>query len=324
MSKRTGFTLVELLVVLTIIGVLVALLLPAVQAAREAARRMSCQNNLKQIVLSLQNYHDQFEVLPPGYIAHDIPEAAPSTNETGTGYGWFTLLLPFIEQRSLHRELDFKADCREPRNLEHGSIAFGANQCPTDPLSSYGASFVVTSGGRDLQLGRASYVGMYGYGDVTLRPGAPTGPGVLYRNSAVRMAMIHDGTSHTIVVGERAQQHRFTDDGSMVDASSTWYAAVPGVSRPAGLRGVAADRMEGPGSLVLATVGQPAADGLPELHNVPNTTNHIVGLSSQHGYGVNAAACDGAVHFVHKTIDYAVYRSLGERADARLSGGFGR
>src|SRR6056297_53414 len=89
-----GFTLIELLVVIAIIAVLVALLLPAVQQAREAARRSSCKNNLKQIGVALHNYHDTFSALPPGYIARNVSATAMAGMESGPGFAWGTMLLP--------------------------------------------------------------------------------------------------------------------------------------------------------------------------------------------------------------------------------------
>ena len=103
-KKRSGFTLVELLVVIAIIGILVALLLPAVQAAREAARRMSCGNNLKQIGLALHNYHDTYKTMPPA-IVYTRPPAQNARN--GRPYwGWGALVLPYVEQTPLHDALD--------------------------------------------------------------------------------------------------------------------------------------------------------------------------------------------------------------------------
>src|SRR5688500_207828 len=106
---KAGFTLVELLVVIAIIGILVALLLPAVQAAREAARRMSCGNNLKQIALSLQNYHDTYKVFPPGGVG--------SNNLANPNYAtWSIFILPFMEQQNLHSRYDFNVPNEHANN----------------------------------------------------------------------------------------------------------------------------------------------------------------------------------------------------------------
>jgi prepilin-type N-terminal cleavage/methylation domain-containing protein len=105
---RRGFTLVELLVVIAIIGILVALLLPAVQAAREAARRMSCSNNLKQISLGLHNYHDTYKTFPPDAIWYGNPKGTQAASGDQRHFTWITLLLPFIEQAPLHDAIDFR------------------------------------------------------------------------------------------------------------------------------------------------------------------------------------------------------------------------
>ena len=144
-----GFTLVELLVVIAIIGVLVALLLPAVQAAREAARRTSCSNNLKQIGLALHNYHDTFNVFPPGNfmaagpIPNPIPAnvVVPNANGCFTGAGsvrpgapWTVLVLPYIEQKPLHDSLDFNVEFNSYQNI--GTQTINTQRCRI-PISVY-------------------------------------------------------------------------------------------------------------------------------------------------------------------------------------------
>ncbi|MDA1048970.1 MAG: DUF1559 domain-containing protein [Planctomycetota bacterium] len=310
MNRRHGFTLIELLVVIAIIGILVALLLPAVQAAREAARRMSCTNNLKQIGLSLHHYHDTYKVFPPGYLANGVTETDPASAETGHGFAWGALLLPFIEQSSLHDHFEFSEDCRDTHNVHHGEEQLPGFRCPTDSGTD---TFEVTSGGTTYEIATANYVGIMGYGSVTMTPGKPMGPGIFYRNSQVRLADILDGTSNTIMIGERTQRHRFMAGGSIVDAHSTWYAAIPGAMRPAGMMAMT----EAAGSLVLGHVGQPAMGTMMAMHHTPNSTNHIVNFSSLHPGGINFVACDGSVHFLAETIDYNTFRWLGERADGK-------
>ena len=163
---------------------------------------------------------------------------------------------------------------------------------------------------------------MSGYGSLTEVPGWPAEPGVFYRNSAVRAVDIGDGLSCTILIGERSQRHDFVAGQPAADSSATWYAAIPGVVRPAGLSGTASKSLEGPASLVLGNVGQPATGRTPAVHHVFHKTNHIASMSSGHQHGINIGASDGAIHFLHELIDYELYRSLGQRDDGTLCSGF--
>ena len=132
-----GFTLVELLVVITIIGILIALLLPAVQAAREAARRMQCSNNLKQIGLALHNYHTAIGCFPPGYIsAYTAPgydaSGGYNTGDTGPGWGWGAMILPYLEQGNVWSQIHFNLDIKDPNNAASEPTSLPVFLCPSD------------------------------------------------------------------------------------------------------------------------------------------------------------------------------------------------
>lgn len=189
--------------------------------------------------------------------------------------------------------------------------------CPSDPASPRFA--VVDSNGDALTLPGSNSLGTFGYGIVTMSPGNTTG--VFFRNSSIQLRDITDGTSNTICVGERQSKHHFNRTDS-VAADTTWYAAIPGVIRPAGIMGVMSSLTEGPGSIILGHVGQTMTmAGIPmQMHATPNQTNHIVHFSSAHTGGVQFVLCDGSVHFLSKNVDYDTFRALGERADGRCRG----
>ncbi len=317
-GRKRGFTLIELLVVISIIAILISLLLPAVQQAREAARRTQCRNNLKQIGIALHNYHDIYNTFPPGYSARNIAAPAPASGETGPGYAWSFAILPQLEQTNLAASVNINLDAAAAVNLAaiQGKTV-PAYLCPTDPAP---INFDVTdASGGTLNLPTANYAGIAGYDNVTMNPGQ--GTGIFYRNSRVRFRDITDGTSSTICVGERMHKHNFNPPMATVNANSTWYAAIPGVMRPAGMMSMPM-MTEGPASMILGHVGQPPMMGMPAMERTPNTTNHIVHFSSQHTGGVQFLLCDGSTHFISQNIDYSVFRNLGERADGNVIGEF--
>src|SRR5690242_2517716 len=129
-ASRTGFTLIELLVVIAIIGVLIGLLLPAVQKVREAAARTQCVNNLKQIGLACHSYHDANNSFPPGYI--DGNPAGPSTpdNDVGPGWGWAAFLLPYVEQQNLYKQINFSQGVATGSNAALAQLPLKVYQCP--------------------------------------------------------------------------------------------------------------------------------------------------------------------------------------------------
>jgi prepilin-type processing-associated H-X9-DG protein/prepilin-type N-terminal cleavage/methylation domain-containing protein len=204
MLRRTAFTLVELLVVIAVIGTLVALLLPAVQQARESARRNACTSNQRQLGLALQGFHDAHQVFPPsGWTV-----AAPA-NPAGKFVGWRALVLPHLEQTSLHSRYNFSAHWWEGTNLDLGGQRLKVFFCPSVPQRLTVTSAVAKSPrpalAFPLALAPADYEALMGV-QPTVNPGLYATPlanrSVLYRNSATRIAEVTDGTSQTIIVVE--------------------------------------------------------------------------------------------------------------------------
>jgi prepilin-type N-terminal cleavage/methylation domain-containing protein/prepilin-type processing-associated H-X9-DG protein len=283
-NARPGFTLIELLVVIAIIAVLIALLLPAVQAAREAARRIQCVNNLKQLGLALHNYHDATLILPPGYIA-----AAPFTDaetDTSPGWSWASMILPQLEQAPLYASINFSLPVQAPANSTGAATSVAAFLCPSDQFQ--GPTFAVTDGfGNTVAtVGASSYAASTGddasdtaFGFDNLGNGC----GLFFRDSAIRIASITDGTSQTIMLEERAWGN----------AEGTWVGAVAGgyIQRgPFNPCPGSADATYQAPCLVLA-----------HCHMINTNADSDSGLddsSSFHPAGANQLFGDGSVHFL--------------------------
>ncbi len=217
-----GFTLVELLVVIAIIGILVALLLPAIQAARESARKTSCRNNLHQIGVAMHNYESAFRKLPPGYVY------AAGSQGNALGHSWTDMILPFMELKNMYDAINFKLPIYDPVNAAIREQHIGSLLCPTDDVSPTGFVEMGTE-----RYAMACYVANFGTPDLDLDQeqelapsGRPWGP--FYRNSKTKLKDITDGTTRTLMVGER-QNGPFRTQGSHgvhVEYETTWAGAV--------------------------------------------------------------------------------------------------
>ncbi|MEO8498190.1 MAG: DUF1559 domain-containing protein [Planctomycetota bacterium] len=285
-SQHKAFTLVELLVVIAIIGILVALLLPAVQAAREAARRMSCYNNLKQIGLALHNYHDTYQALPMGWIGLETPNGRV-LSEGEPGWGWAAHLLPFIEQNTVTDIVRDTLPIIDPLNQAARDTHLPIYRCPSDANSRQFFDLEDAGGAVLATVPTANYVGMFGTTELAdcegLAPGVQCrGTGAFYHNSSTRFRDFIDGTSSTLLVGERSSKH----------GGSTWLGAVPGADESF--------------ARILAITDHP-----------PNSPgSHLDDPGSYHPAGTNFVFADGSVHLIVETIDLNVYYGL-----ATLQGG---
>src|SRR6266480_7037331 len=203
MKLRRGFTLIELLVVIAIIGVLIALLLPAVQKVREAANRLQCKNNQKQIGLALHNYHDRMKSFPMGYFSDLNGPAGRDTNgnctynEIGPGWGWAAYLLDDLEQGNVKRQIRFDLRISDSLNASVREIQLPIFVCPSEVES--GPITVVDANGNPIcNVGRSSYVAMNGVLGVT--GDAFDNNGAFLRNKYMRIEEITDGLSNTFLI----------------------------------------------------------------------------------------------------------------------------
>ncbi|MCA8990646.1 MAG: DUF1559 domain-containing protein [Planctomycetaceae bacterium] len=304
-QSHHGFTLIELIIVMGVIAVLVALLLPAVQQAREAARRTTCKNNLKQLGLALTNYQGLHDVIPPGYVARDVAPDDPYTAEVGSGYAWSTLLLPFLDQISLQRRLDLRGNSTDQLSIAVAATQVPAFICPSDKGE---LTFTLKSGVGDMTLSRTNYVGVYGTGDLSALPGAPTSRGVFYRNSGTGIYDLKDGASHTLLLGERMSP-QFKDNYPRECCAATWYAVPPGAAYQSDNSGAFQ-----PPWLVLGATKDTSNSSLIPL-NGPRAS---APFSSQHVGGIQVVLADGSVRFISENIDHEQFRQLGEIADGGL------
>ncbi|HTN77756.1 MAG TPA: DUF1559 domain-containing protein, partial [Pirellulaceae bacterium] len=200
---RRGFTLVELLVVISIIGVLVGLLLPAVQSARESARRMQCQNNLKQLSLAVRNYESSMKSLPPAITTQGTEK--PVTYDT-LRPGWTIAILPYMEQQNLYDLVDRTQPMNAASNLPVRSVRLAAYVCPTEtnsrtPCSRASGNWARGNYGANVGMVNPQSTAAYGAGSGNDQ-WIGTQRGVMGANAALKMAQIKDGTSNTIMLME--------------------------------------------------------------------------------------------------------------------------
>ncbi|MBM4001050.1 MAG: DUF1559 domain-containing protein [Planctomycetes bacterium] len=278
--RRRAFTLVELLVVIAIIGMLIALLLPAVQAAREAARRTSCMNNITQLGLAVHNFEFHFEHLPPGVTNPDGPIRS---EPQGIHVSWIVPILPFLEHTALSRHFDPEAGAYADSNAAVRATQMAVLICPSDPGPFLNEGGTVASG---------SYAGCHHDSE---GPIDQDNHGLLYLNSKVRFADIVDGSSNTLLLGE------------VLSARPDPLGWVSGTR--ATLRNTSVIEVFKP----IVTNAKGAADRDPR-----SDTTFVGGFGSHHTGGIGAAFADGSTRFLSNQVKPDVLRQLGNRADGEI------
>lgn len=326
--SRRGFTLIELLVVIAIIAILIALLLPAVQQAREAARRATCKNKLKQLALALHNYQDTHSAFPSGGIAMTSGVALPSgasidcicdsdiSAMANNGLSWTVMLLPFMEEAPRYNQFNPSVRTRSYQTWPAGDARLGNEaewirpnphyQCPSDPGSGTGVNNIC-------------YLGVQGGGTVRHCSGTAVSNnnglftnGVLYLNSKTQFRDIVDGTTNVFMIGE--SKYPITPTGSRNASVIGWASSTridnschPGVLAAAWLQ---INSIPGSGSSRTGWGTRDARDYSSAL------------FGSHHVGGCHMAMSDGSVHFFSENMDLATYRQLAIRNDGLPIGGF--
>lgn len=289
--QRRGFTLIEMLLVVVIVCMLAAMLLPAIQQAREAARRVACQNKLLQIGLALQNYSSAHGVLPPGVVNATGPIVA---NENVAEYhmSWIVQMLPFLELKNEYHHVDFTRSVYAPENAAVRLQRLNVLRCPSSTSQS----------GPD-------YAGIHNDFETPIDTNQN---GVLFLNSSIRLSDVTDGRTNTMFVVE-TNSATGSGLGWMSGTSSTLRNAVIWTTR---------DRPDEPPRYVVRTMNDRGPSIQQQLADLERGTAAVGGPGSVHSGGFNCMMGDGAVRMVSPTVDPFVLRNLAHRADGEMPGEF--
>ena len=297
MQPRKGFTLIELLVVIAIIAVLIGLLIPAVQKVREAANRLACSNNLKQLGLALHSFHDTRKRFPPGYAQGPFP---PDITKPVT-HGWAPYILPFIEQKPLFDLYRWDVQLYDPLNQLAVAKHVQVFQCPSTPEQDRVMTFGVFDWGGKGACG--DYAPALSVDPVLVQRGwidrAANCDGVLTPNRMTRLNEITDGTSNTILLTESAGRPRWWQAGKagpdQTITGGPWAAGHPGI-----------------------TLQGSEFDGSKRLGRCAINCTNDHEVYCFHSGGANAVFADGSVHFLRASMSIRVLAALATRAGGEV------
>lgn len=319
--RRRAFTLVELLVVIAIIGILVGLLLPAVQAAREAARRMQCTNNMRQVMLAALNYESTFKRLPASRISSTSNLLGPASS-----ISVHARLLPYMEQNQIFQLINFGVEWNHPLNDAARLTNVPTFRCPSDPSSDIPA----TAGGINNYYVNSGTVPLWSRTIANPMPQVPNNDGVFYRDSFLKLAAITDGLSNTAGISER-----LTGDFNQNRVSLRTDTFQPGTQPFTADQAYAdcyATNLTDLSKQGFSDVGAPWIRGhhsTSEYYHIspPNGRSCMfppgrimTAANSQHVGTVNLAFCDGSTHTVPDSVDLTVWRAIGTRQGGEAAG----
>lgn len=309
-STRRAFTLIELLVVIAIIGVLIGLLLPAVQKVREAANRAKCQNNLKQLGLAVVNYHDAQNFYPINRVgAYSYPSSFGGWQATSSSWSWLAVLLPYVEQDAIYKTGNIPSSTFIASGVT-GSVV-KTFLCPSDKAATVGA-ITNTTYLAPLQTGLTNYKGVQGSNwcwGTYANPGNPAsygcenwnhGDGIIFYMGWVypaTMASVADGTSNTFMVGEDIYLQSPYASGPQDDMGSAWAH---------------------PGECNNTTAIPPNIRMTPDPYAAGDWA-YTWGFKSRHPGGLNFVYADGSVHFISTSIALGTYRAMGTKGGGEIA-----
>ncbi|MHB1561783.1 MAG: DUF1559 family PulG-like putative transporter [Isosphaeraceae bacterium] len=294
---RRGFTLVELVTVLGIIGILITLLLPAVQSSRENARRLQCEKNLMQLGIALANYSSTHEVLPPGV----VNDRGPISNlPVGYHLSWVVQILPFLEERNIYNHVDFTQGAYAPANMSAFFPRLNVFMCPSDTRND-----------------NMHYMGCHHDAEA---PIDANNHGVLFLNSRIAYDDVGDGLAYTILLGEARQTTTLGwASGTRATLRNAGHALSDAELTLPPWSGRSANAVPIPLDMdneFQEDEGNPLADfvtGLVQNGTLP--MYYVGGFSSNHTQGVNFLLCDGSTRFVKRTTNPDILRRLANRDD---------
>jgi len=317
--QRLAFTLIELLVVIAIIGILIGLLLPAVQKVRDSAARAQCANNLKQLALGSHHYHDVYHHLEPGINTQIDPYygsflvsyfgPAPTPNQS---YCWNEAIMPYIEEQDIFNPLILNQvnqfgiytdsqyyNCNGPTSL--GAQVVPVFVCPSDALPAPAVTTYTGDGGTVYYFGMSSYLG--NAGSVSMYWPNASLDGIFYINSWIKISAIVDGTSDTIMFGERYHNDPTFD-----------YLAGTSLQTYGGWAWANVYSMEDHTGSAQATINYMIPVGTTSDPTYYYQNTRLAAFGSNHTAGANFAMCDGSVRFLMTTTPQQVLQSLCTRA----------
>ena len=320
-AARRGFTLIELLVVIAIIAILVALLLPAVQQAREAARRTQCKNNLKQLGLALLNYESTFATLPPSRLDPKV-DIEDLPGEDSAYQSWTTLTLPYLDQANLRDSIDFDFAWSALINRPAVGQQLDMMNCPSAPGDNReDTTWVVGAAAGDYgsvnEVKKKVYTDVLGVAD----PGDGARDGLLSKGKPNKIRDVLDGMSNTIMIAEAGGQPEvFTAQGKMTAAMFALYSDDK-VNNVNG-RFVAADGTGWADPDSGFSINGATVDGLDKYGPYMINRINVSEVFSFHPGGAQVCMGDGAVRFISENIDTTAFVGLCTRANGELIGDF--